>query len=1066
MKTIVLWLASVWLGSALGLVLHVEAAISYWVTNASDSGPGTLRQAILDATAGGGGTIRFSNVSVITLGGELPEIQANMVIEAEGTNRVVLDGNQRGRVLSIASNSTVELRGLRMTGGLVVTPPSEPITAGKGGGIFNGGDLTLINCSVDGNSVQSRFSTSSFGGGIYSAGRLSLISCAISNNWVFGGNTDWFRAGTGIGGGVYTRGTTLISNTVFARNWAEGGRATYTETSCCGQGGLARGGAIFCEGELVRVDSSTFMFNVAQGGGGVGGGGNGYGGGAVGTNLYFVNCTFSQNKAIGGFGDQPPPDYTYVPKDGLGNGGQIKADGFVELRACTVVNGEATVGAGIVANTIRIKNTIVAGNGAGSTGDVSGLVISMGHNLIEGLASPPTPTDIVGQTPMLSPLQDNGGPMLTYLPLPGSPAIDAGIGDGLTFDQRGLTRTKDILSFPNATGGDGTDIGAVELEDAVLVPWRTNFVTVIGDSGPGTLREAIVNANAARGGTISFSNLAGTIVLQSDLPILSPNVIVRGPGRGQVRIDANFHRGFVSGKRISGLTISRGAPAIGGNGRTEVVDCDLVGCQTAVESFGELLLAKSFIRDGANWGMPALHLFGKAVIERCVISNNFMSAQCKDAPGFDGHQGGAAILVESGAVTVVDSVFVKNTVQGSVGCGCFGGPGYGGAIHVVQGEIRLDGCSFQNNRALGESGRNSYGGPAGGAAVYIFDGNLRATNCTFSGNEAIGGDGGSAGGRVCPDGGGGLSFGGAIDCMSGDALIANCTFTSNRAVGGRGGLNTLAISPTSGGAGIGGAVYLSAWFYDTDLSIHPGGRMDLMNCTIVSNQALGGPFDGRYSAPAGEGLGGGVVFYYNTNNTIRNSIFYGNTRTMSLTPSNVIVSGSDGWGSMKSLGNNLFGVTNELTGFHANDLLNINPMLGPLRDNGGPVFTHALLAGSPAIDAGTNIGLAFDARGQPRTIDDPTVPNASDGDGTDIGAFEVNPVLTATETRRVGANVQVRFTTVSDKTYGVEYRPEVGEGPWMALPGIVTGTGGIVTYTDVNAAALPRRFYRIFERAR
>src|SRR4029077_7720311 len=34
------------------------------------------------------------------------------------------------------------------------------------------------------------------------------------------------------------------------------------------------------------------------------------------------------------------------------------------------------------------------------------------------------------------------------------------------------------------------------------------------------------------------------------------------------------------------------------------------------------------------------------------------------------------------------------------------------------------------------------------------------------------------------------------------------------------------------------------------------------------------------------------------------------------------------------------------------DQINTDPMLGPLQDNGGPTFTHALLPGSPAIDTG------------------------------------------------------------------------------------------------------------------
>jgi hypothetical protein len=67
-------------------------------------------------------------------------------------------------------------------------------------------------------------------------------------------------------------------------------------------------------------------------------------------------------------------------------------------------------------------------------------------------------------------------------------------------------------------------------------------------------------------------------------------------------------------------------------------------------------------------------------------------------------------------------------------------------------------------------------------------------------------------------------------------------------------------------------------------------------------------------------------------------------------------------------------------------------MLGPLHDNGGPTFTHALLCGSPAIDHGSDLSASVtDQRGLSRPFDDPTVANAIGGDGTDIGAFEVQP---------------------------------------------------------------------------
>lgn len=76
----------------------------------------------------------------------------------------------------------------------------------------------------------------------------------------------------------------------------------------------------------------------------------------------------------------------------------------------------------------------------------------------------------------------------------------------------------------------------------------------------------------------------------------------------------------------------------------------------------------------------------------------------------------------------------------------------------------------------------------------------------------------------------------------------------------------------------------------------------------------------------------------------------------------------------------------------------------------------------------------------------------------------MNHILTGIEVRKSGDDVLVRFTTVSAKTYGVLYRPEVDGNSWTVLPGTVAGTGGIVTYTDIGAASQPRRFYRLFER--
>lgn len=93
-----------------------------------------------------------------------------------------------------------------------------------------------------------------------------------------------------------------------------------------------------------------------------------------------------------------------------------------------------------------------------------------------------------------------------------------------------------------------------------------------------------------------------------------------------------------------------------------------------------------------------------------------------------------------------------------------------------------------------------------------------------------------------------------------------------------------------------------------------------------------------------------------------------------------LVQGLDG--NVNSLGNNLIGNSTGGSGFAASDLVNVNPQLGPLQNNGGPTETMALLPGSPAINAGDNANApAYDQRG-------PGFPRIVDG-AIDIGAFEV-----------------------------------------------------------------------------
>jgi hypothetical protein len=166
-----------------------------------------------------------------------------------------------------------------------------------------------------------------------------------------------------------------------------------------------------------------------------------------------------------------------------------------------------------------------------------------------------------------------------------------------------------------------------------------------------------------------------------------------------------------------------------------------------------------------------------------------------------------------------------------------------------------------------------------------------------------------------------------------------------------------------------------------------GGRLMVTNSTIAGNWASsegGGIFNTEYgmltianSTIAGnaDGIyGGGGISDTEDGFVMRNTIVAGNMGSEGLP--------DDLHGVLTGDGYNLIGNTRGQTGFDPTDLLNVDPRLGPLQDNGGPTPTMALLPESPAIDAGDNTNAPlWDQRGAPfRRIVNGTI---------DIGAFEV-----------------------------------------------------------------------------
>ena len=387
--------------------------------------------------------------------------------------------------------------------------------------------------------------------------------------------------------------------------------------------------------------------------------------------------------------------------------------------------------------------------------------------------------------------------------------------------------------------------------------------------------------------------------------------------------------------------------------------------------------------------------------------------------------------VDIGAYESVPSLIVTNKADSGPGSLrqtlLFAAPGHvvifafglTGTITLTTGELLID----KNISIIGPTGAGvTVSGNNASRVFHLTGGTVNISSLTIAHGNTSGPGGGffsetgstlilnncTVSSNVTANSGGGIANNGSV-------LAINCTFSGNQAVAG-------------------GGIYTY------------GGPVILRSCTVCFNSS---------------GSDGGGLFDYGiagSHFTIGSTLVTSNTAVG--TGPDVI---SNPTAPFISSGYNLIGKTNGSTGLGINhDQVGsiaspLDPKIGPLQNNGGATFTHALLTGSPAIDQGNSPGLTTDQRGRLRAYNFTGLPDANNGDGSDIGAFELNlPVLNVTRTAN---NVIVSWST-SDTGYTLQAKtnltPSINWSNVASVPSIVGGQN-VVT----NSAASGKSFYRL-----
>jgi CSLREA domain-containing protein/uncharacterized repeat protein (TIGR01451 family) len=540
------------------------------------------------------------------------------------------------------------------------------------------------------------------------------------------------------------------------------------------------------------------------------------------------------------------------------------------------------------------------------------------------------------------------------------------------------------------------------------------LVTTTSDSNDGactmalcSLRDAVVAADAAGGGS-TISLPVGTYKLTipstgpddpttGDLDINNnASVTITGAGSGTTIIDANgIDRAFAvqkgAGLTLSGMTIEHGNPSSHSSGGQN---------GGAIYSDGVLTLTGDVtLHDNTALGSGGAIYTGN---DQTVLSLTGATFENNTA----GSGGGALELNtatndSSVRQSITDSTLTSNNASGTTG----------GAIDLEAGSLTVSGSTFTGNTASSSFLATGFGD---GGAIFAAPNQgdtLTLTNNSFVANSAF-------------------FFGGALFYGDGDLTASGNAFTGNTAEDG-GAILAEASGPPSATASLFNNTFDGNSASDVGGALANEGNAaawSFYNNTLAHNQAS--VRGGGIYAPGDVGPGS-----FNTNNNVADNV------------GGDCVAAGEAITAAEDPGNNLDS-DGSCFGQNTGDLTNTNPDLGPLADNGGPTETDALLAGSPAINAGNDAHCpASDQRGVARP----------QGAHCDIGAFEAAAAgLSVSNTAPASGTANAPFTyTVTVTDHGLS--PSTGTTITDQLPAGETLYGATPSQGSCTSSGSPAR---------